>query len=76
MLLINKHLLPMDYALLTMGSALSISLVTRVEQLSPGFVANSKYKIQALFRDIQGPKLHFSSTKIIDKKPYPRRGHS
>ena len=24
----------------------------------------------------QGPKLHFSSTKIIDKKPYPRRGHS
>jgi len=24
----------------------------------------------------QGPKLHFSSTKIIDRKPYPRRGHS
>jgi len=24
----------------------------------------------------QGPKLHISSTKIIDKKPYPRRGHS
>jgi len=41
-----------------------------------GFVANSKYKIQALFEDFQGPKLHFSSTKIIDKKPYPRRGHS
>ena len=41
-----------------------------------GFVANSKYKIQALFTDFQGPKLHFSSTKIIDKKPYPRRGHS
>ena len=40
------------------------------------FVANSKYKIQALFKDFQGPKLHFSSTKIIDKKPYPRRGHS
>jgi len=42
----------------------------------PGFVANSKYKIQALFKDFQGSKLHFSSTKIIDKKPYPRRGHS
>jgi len=41
-----------------------------------GFVANSKYKIQALFEDCQGPKLHFSSTKIIDKKPYCRRGHS
>ena len=34
---------------------------------------NSKYKIQAFFED---PKVHFSSTKIIDKKPYPRRGHS
>ena len=41
-----------------------------------GFIANSKYKIQALFKDVQGPKLHFLSTKIIDKKPYPRRGHS
>jgi len=41
-----------------------------------GFVANRKYKIQAFFKDFQGPKLHFSSTKIIDKKPYPRRGHS
>jgi len=41
-----------------------------------GFVANSKYKIQALFKDFQGPKLHFSSTKIIDKKPYPRCEHS
>jgi len=41
-----------------------------------GFVANSKYKIQALFKDFHRPKLHFSSTKIIDKKPYPRRGHS
>ena len=40
------------------------------------FVANSKYKIQALFKDFQGPKLHFSSTKIIDKKPHHRRGHS
>jgi len=33
----------------------------------PGFVANSKHKIQALFKGFQGPKLHFSSTKIIDK---------
>ena len=41
-----------------------------------GFVANSKYKIRALFKDFQGPKLHFSSTKIINKKPCPRRGHS
>ena len=40
-----------------------------------GFAANSKYKIQALFKDFQGPKLHFSSTKIINKKPYPTRGH-
>ena len=24
----------------------------------------------------QGPKLHLSSTKIIDRKPYPTRGHS
>jgi len=35
-----------------------------------GFVANSKYKIQALFKDFQGPILHFSSTKIIHKKPF------
>ena len=41
-----------------------------------GFAAISKYKIQALFKDFQGPKLHFSSTKIIDKWPYPRCGHS
>jgi len=41
-----------------------------------GFVANSKYKIKALLKDFQGPKLHFSSTKIIDKKPYSRHGHS
>jgi len=40
-----------------------------------GFVANSKYKIQAFFKDFQGPKLRFPSTKIIDKKPHPRRGH-
>jgi len=45
-------------------------------RLIAGFVANSKYKIQALFKDFQGPKLHFSTTTIIDKKPYPRRGHS
>ena len=45
-------------------------------KLTSGFVANSKYKIQALFEDLQGPKLHFSSTKIIDKKPYPRHGDS
>ena len=44
--------------------------------LHAGLLANSKYKIQALFKDFQEPKLHFSSTKIIDKKPYPRRGHS
>ena len=25
---------------------------------------------------VQGPKLHFSSNKIIDRKPYPRWGHS
>ena len=41
-----------------------------------GFVANLKYKIQALFKDFQGPNLHSSSTKIIDKKPYRRCGHS
>ena len=35
-----------------------------------------KVQIQAHFKDFQAPKLHFSSTKIIDKKPYPRRGHS
>ena len=27
-----------------------------------------KVKIQAHFKDFQGPKLHFSSTKIIEKK--------
>ena len=48
----------------------------RYKMLFSGFLANSKYKIQALFKDFQGPKLHFSSTKIINKKPYPRRGHS
>ena len=36
----------------------------------------AKYKIKALFKDFQGPKLHFSSTKIIDNKTYPRCGHS
>ena len=41
-----------------------------------GLVAKSKYKIQALFNDLRRPKLHFSSTKITDKKPYHRRGHS
>jgi len=35
----------------------------------------SKLKVQNS-STFQGPKLHFSSTKIIDKKPYPRRGHS
>jgi len=44
--------------------------------LLPGFVANSKYKIQALFKDFRGTKLYFSGTKIIKKKPYPRRRHS
>ena len=52
------------------------SLTRNVRKLTSGFVANSKYKIQALFEDLQGPKLHFSSTKIIDKKPYPRHGDS
>jgi len=45
-------------------------------QLIAGFVADSEYKIQTLFKVFQGSKLHFSSTKIIDKKPYPRSGHS
>jgi len=35
----------------------------------------SKVKVQNS-STFQGPKLHFSSTKIINKKPYPRRGHS
>ena len=35
----------------------------------------SKLKVQNS-STFQGPQLHFSSTKIIDKKPYPRRGHS
>ena len=35
----------------------------------------SKLKVQDS-RTFQGPKLHFSSTKIIDKKQHPRRGHS
>jgi len=35
----------------------------------------SKLKVQNS-STFQGPKLHFSSTKIIDKKPHPRRGHS
>jgi len=39
----------------------------RQTNLLTGFIANSKYKIQALFKDFQGPKLHFSSTKIIEK---------
>ena len=53
-----------------------MTLTHHYTDLRPGFVANSKYKIQALFKDFQGPKLHFSSTKSIDKKPYPRRRHS
>ena len=35
----------------------------------------SKLKVQNS-STFQGTKLHFSSTKIIDKKPYPRCGHS
>ena len=35
----------------------------------------SKLKVQNS-STFQRPKLHFSSTKIIDKKPYPSRGHS
>ena len=35
----------------------------------------SKLKVQNS-STFQGPKLHFSSTKIINKKPYSRRGHS
>jgi len=50
--------------------------VGRLAWAQTAFVANSKYKIHALFKDFQGPKLHFSSTKIIDKKPCPSRGHS
>jgi len=34
----------------------------------PIITVRSEYKIQALFKDFQGPKLHFSSTKIINKK--------
>ena len=36
---------------------------------------HSKLKVQNS-STFQGPKLHLSSTKIIDKKPYPRHGHS
>jgi len=39
------------------------------------FRIRSKLKVQNSSTS-QGPKLHFSSTKIIDKKPYPRHGHS
>ena len=53
-----------------------VAVARALSELSLGFIANSKYKIQALFKDFQGPKLHLSSTKIIDKKPYPRHGHS
>ena len=35
----------------------------------------SKLKVQNS-STYQGPKLNFSSTEIIDKKPHPRRGHS
>jgi len=35
--------------------------------LYSGFVANSRYKIQVLSKT----QTAFSSTKIIDKKPYP-----
>ena len=33
-------------------------------------------KLKHFSTTFQGPKLHFSSTKVINKKPYPRRGHS
>ena len=33
-------------------------------------------KFKHFSKNFQGPKLLFSSTKIIHKKPYPRRGHS
>jgi len=44
----------------------------------PPYRVRSKLKVQnsSTFQGLSGPKLHFSSTKIIDKKPYPRRGHS
>ena len=46
---------------------------TTSHRLFTGFVANSKVQNSSTF---QGPKLHISSTKIIDKKSYPRRRHS
>ena len=47
--------------------------VSQYDNWLTGFVAKSKYKIQALFKDFQGPKLHFSSTKIIDKKLFAEK---
>jgi len=44
-----------------------------LQRISPR--VRNKLKVQNS-STFQGPKLHFSSTKIIDKKPYPRCGHS
>lgn len=38
-----------------------------------GFIANSNHKIQALFKDLN---FRFSSTKMIQKKPYRTLGAS
>ena len=35
--------------------------------LYSGFVANSRYKIQVLFKDFQRPKLHFQAPKSSTK---------
>jgi len=50
----------------------------RMEFLSnpQGSKQTQSTKFKHFSRTFQGPKLHFSSTKIIDKKPYPKRGHS
>ena len=55
----------------TSMQCISLPLSTQVN--NTGFVVNSKVQNSSTF---QGPKLHFSSTKIIDKKRYPRRGYS
>jgi len=49
-------------------------LIQSVTQQTVGFIANAEHKIQGLLKDFQGPKYAFSSTKIIEKQPYPTCG--
>jgi len=52
-----------------------VNILLHFLQSTVTFRVHGKLKVQNS-STFQGPRMHFSSTKIINKKPYPRRGHS